>query len=45
MAAEFHHPNLVQVYEVGEERGKLFLAMELVRGISAASLMLLLARR
>jgi hypothetical protein len=45
VAAEFHHPNLVQVYEVGEERGKLFLAMELVRGISAASLMLLLARR
>ncbi len=45
VAAEFRHPNLVQVYEVGEERGKLFLAMELVRGISAASLMLLLAKR
>jgi len=45
LAAEFRHPNLVQVYEVGEERGKLFLAMELVRGISAASLMLLLAKR
>ena len=45
VAAEFHHPNLVQVYEVDREAGELFLAMELVRGISAATLMLLLAKK
>jgi serine/threonine protein kinase len=45
VAADFKHPNLVQVYEVGEEGGKLFLAMELVRGISLATLMQLLAQK
>lgn len=45
VAAEFRHPNLVQVYEVGEERGKLFIAQELVNGISVATLMLLLAKK
>lgn len=45
VAADFKHPNLVQVYEVGQADGKLFLAMELVRGISVATLMLLLAHK
>jgi serine/threonine protein kinase len=45
VAADFKHPNLVQVYEVGEEGGKLFLAMELVRGVSLATLMQLLAQK
>lgn len=45
VAAEFRHPNLVQVYEVGQEQGKLFIAMELVRGISLATLMYNLAQQ
>ncbi len=45
VAAEFNHPNLVPVYEVGREGGRLFLAMELVRGVSVATLMLLLAKK
>jgi len=45
VAAEFRHPNLAQVYEVGEDSGQLFIAMELVRGISLASMMRLLAEK
>ena len=30
--ARLSHPNVVQVYEVGEHEGRLFLAMELIRG-------------
>lgn len=45
VAADFKHPNLAQVYEVGSENGKLFLAMELVRGVSVATLMHLLAAK
>lgn len=45
VAAEFRHPNLAQVYEVGEDAGQLFIAMELVRGVSLASLMRMLAEK
>ncbi|MDB4932451.1 MAG: hypothetical protein JWM10_4935, partial [Myxococcaceae bacterium] len=45
VAESFHHPNLVPVYEVGREGDCLFLAMELVRGVSVATLMLLLAKK
>ncbi len=45
VAEGFHHPNLVPVYEVGREGDRLFLAMELVRGVSVATLMLLLAKK
>lgn len=45
VAADFKHPNLAQVYEVSAEGEKLFLAMELVRGISVATLMHLLATK
>ncbi|MFO0630277.1 MAG: serine/threonine-protein kinase [Polyangiales bacterium] len=45
VGADFQHPNLAQVYEVGSEGDKLFLAMELVRGVSAATLMHLLAAK
>jgi serine/threonine protein kinase len=31
-AARMRHPNIVQVYEVGEHRGQLYFVMELVEG-------------
>ena len=31
-AASVNHPNVCQLYEIGEERGELFLAMELLEG-------------
>jgi hypothetical protein len=45
VGSDFQHPNLAQVYEAGSEGDKLFLAMELVRGVSAATLMHLLAAK
>jgi serine/threonine-protein kinase len=33
-AARLQHPNIVQIYEVGEQDGCLFLALELVDGVS-----------
>ncbi len=45
VASEFRHPNLAQVYEVGETDGQLFIAMELVRGVSVAGMMRMLADR
>ncbi len=36
VAAQLQHPNVVAVYEVGEERGEPFLAMELVDGETLA---------
>ncbi len=32
--ARLSHPNVVQVYDVGEYRGQVFLAMELVEGLT-----------
>jgi tetratricopeptide (TPR) repeat protein/tRNA A-37 threonylcarbamoyl transferase component Bud32 len=32
-AARLQHPNIVQIYEVGEQDGCLFLALELVEGV------------
>jgi len=32
--ARLEHPNVVRVYEVGSDRGRLFVAMELVDGIT-----------
>jgi predicted Ser/Thr protein kinase len=32
--ARLEHPNVVRVYEVGSERGRLFVAMELVDGVT-----------
>ena len=34
--ARLEHPNVVRVYEVGSDRGRLFIAMELVDGVTLA---------
>ncbi len=36
-AARVNHPNVCQLYEIGEEQGALFIAMELLEGESLAS--------
>ena len=35
-AASVNHPNVCQIYEIGEEGGELFIAMELLEGESLA---------
>ena len=35
-AASVNHPNVCQVYEIGEDGGELFIAMELLDGVSLA---------
>src|SRR5438093_5567101 len=35
-AASVNHPNVCQLYEIGEDRGELFIAMELLEGESLA---------
>jgi predicted Ser/Thr protein kinase len=32
--ARLEHPNVVKVYEIGEDKGRLFVAMELVDGVT-----------
>ena len=39
LAAQLHHPNIVQILELGRVKGSYFIAMELVRGSSLVSLM------
>jgi len=39
LAAQLHHPNIVQILELGRVDGCYFIAMELVRGRSLSSLM------
>jgi serine/threonine-protein kinase len=34
VAGRFEHPNVVEVYDVGEERGSFYMVMELLRGQS-----------
>src|SRR5258706_2767541 len=36
-AARISHPNVCQIYDVGEEEGELWIAMELLEGQSLAS--------
>nr|MBA3393985.1 serine/threonine protein kinase [Deltaproteobacteria bacterium] len=35
--ARLEHPNVLRVYEVGSDRGRLFIAMELVDGVTLAA--------
>ncbi len=38
-AASVSHPNVCQIYEIGEDQGELFIAMELLEGESLADLL------
>jgi serine/threonine protein kinase len=39
LAAQLHHPNIAQIYELGHADGVHFIAMELVRGVPLGKLM------
>jgi len=39
VASRLSHPNVVQIFDVGQEGGRYYIAMELVRGISLAGLL------
>ena len=45
LTARLHHPNIVQVVELGESDGEYFIAMELVRGHDLQRVSRWLARR
>jgi serine/threonine-protein kinase len=45
IAARLTHPNIVQVYELGETHGELFIAMELVEGKDLLGLLRRLAQK
>jgi serine/threonine protein kinase len=39
LAARLHHPNITQIFELGEVEGCLYLAMELVPGVTLEALL------
>ncbi|MEM9068111.1 MAG: protein kinase [Myxococcota bacterium] len=45
LAAQLHHPNVVQVFDFGEHGGELFLAMELVEGTNCNKLLRVINRQ
>jgi len=45
LAARIRHPNVVQVYELMEEEGELFIVMEYLEGENLAGLMRRMSRR
>ncbi|MBL8940995.1 MAG: serine/threonine protein kinase [Archangium sp.] len=36
LAARMHHPNIVEIFDVGEAEGRPFIAMQLIEGVSLA---------
>ncbi|MCU0699891.1 MAG: serine/threonine protein kinase, partial [Myxococcaceae bacterium] len=45
LAAQLHHPNIVQVFDLGEESGLFYLAMEYVHGATLRAIRQKLAER
>lgn len=45
LCARMNHPNIVQILDLGKEKGRYFLAMELVHGVSLVKLVQLLAQQ
>jgi serine/threonine protein kinase len=45
LVARLHHPNIITLHDVGVDRGQLYLAMELVDGVSLSRINRSLARR
>jgi serine/threonine-protein kinase len=45
LVASLDHPNIVQVFDFGEDAGELYLAMELVEGSSVGRMLRVLAAR
>ncbi|KFE60873.1 serine/threonine-protein kinase [Hyalangium minutum] len=45
LCARMNHPNIVQILDLGQEKGRYFLAMELVHGVSLVRLVQLLAQQ
>jgi serine/threonine-protein kinase len=39
LASRLHHPNLVEIYDLGENEGEYYIAMEYVPGFSTATIM------
>ena len=39
IASALRHPNIVQIYELGEERGEYFIAMEYIEGADLADML------
>lgn len=45
LVARLHHPNIITLHDVGVDRGQLYLAMELVDGVSLSRINRALVRR
>ena len=45
LAARLDHPNVVQVFDLGRESGRLYIAMDYIEGIDLATLLRQCARR